>query len=158
MPLLSHCGAIWMLNMPLPLTISPLRTRHRGLFLAKQAALTLPTECGYDRTLKLDNWSTQLMIWRGSIFICCTLSIVAMIGNDRAEGGTIQPIAIAGPNIASDVLLVASKKKRSTNSGGRVSHLEALAICRKKYGWSNVARVTFRKDGSFICHRPVVRR
>ena len=94
------------------------------------------------------------MICRSLIVACCTLSAILLIGNDRAEGGTIRPIAIAGPNIASDIVTVASKKK----SSGRVSHLEALAICRERYGWSNVARVTFREDGSFICHRPVVRR
>ena len=93
--------------------------------------------------------------------VYCTLAAIALIGNDRTEAGTLQPMTIAGPNIASDVVPVASKKKRSTKSSRRkynrrVSHREALAICRERYGWSSVARVTFRKDGSFICVRPVV--
>jgi len=99
----------------------------------------------------------------GLMAISCTLFTLALIGNERAEGGTIRPVAIAELNFASDVMLVASSEKRSKKSGGRkhnrgVSHIEALAICRKKLGWSNVARVTIRKDGSFICHRPIVRR
>ncbi len=98
---------------------------------------------------------------RTLMIICCTLFVLVVIGNDQAEAGTIQPAVIAGPNIASDVLPVASKKRRSKKShggqySGRISHAEALEICRKKYGWSNVARVTIRKNGSFICHEPAV--
>lgn len=102
-------------------------------------------------------------IRRGCVFLSLVAAAMAAVGHDRAIGGTVQPAVIAGPDISTDVLTVASRKDRGKNGTGRkykrgLSHLEALAICRKRHGWSSVARVTIRKDGSFICHRPVVRR
>lgn len=95
---------------------------------------------------------------RGLMAIACTLISLALIGHEQAESGTVRPATIADPEIVSDILLVGSSKVRIRKGGRSVSHLEALAICRKRLGWSNVARVTIRKDGTLICHRPVVRR
>ena len=45
---------------------------------------------------------------------------------------------------------VAQKSKRKRKS--RMTHAQAMKLCRKKYGWSNVQRVRIRADGMVICY------
>lgn len=92
----------------------------------------------------------------GPTITCLAFAAMALLTSSQTKAGVIHPGAKAEPFLTPDVMQVASKNQVTRKR--RISHLEALAICRERRGRGNVSRVTIRKDGSFVCHAPFIRR